>query len=251
MKTNVSKLFALFAATALLFSCTLSVGQSRRKTTVRGSRNLITKTFQPGQFSRIDASGMYDIDIYQVEDNPRVEITTSDNIMEFVQLDAKNAVLNIGLDGKHRYDIKKIQVKVYAKSLEGLIIRGAADVSITHGLMTRALDLEVNGAGDLRLEGIDASEDVKVEINGAGSVHARKMAADNLILQVDGAGSVDVKEIESEKVTVTIRGAGNAVLSGKTGTAVLKVGGVGSINATQLKADNYDIDKSGIGSIKH
>lgn len=250
MKTNLLKLFAVLTVTALLAGCTLAIGQTDRKTTVRGSRNLITKTFPLGEFTRIDASGMYEIDFYQAEDNPRVEVNTSDNIMEFVEVEVKGSVLNLGLSDKHRYDIKKIRIKVYSAKLEGLIVRGAADVSITHGLMTRALDVEVNGTGKIRMEDIDASNEIKIEINGTGNLDASKISADNLIVQVDGAGKVDVYEIESETVTVAIRGAGKATLSGTTGTSILKVSGVGSINATQLKAENFEIEKSGIGSIK-
>lgn len=250
MKTNLLKLFAVLTVTALLAGCTLAIGQTDRKTTVRGSRNLITKTFPLGKFTRIDASGMYDIDFYQTEDSPWVEVNTSDNIMEFVEVGVKGPVLNLGLSDKHRYDIKKIRIKVYSAKLEGLIVRGAADVSITHGLMTRALDVEVNGAGKIRMEDVDASDKIKIEINGAGNLDATKISAGDLIVQVDGAGNVDVYEIDSETVTVAIRGTGKATLSGTTGTSFLKVSGVGSIDATQLEAENFQIEKSGIGSIK-
>lgn len=250
MKRNLPKLFAALTATALLAGCTLAIGQTDRKTTVRGSRNLITQTFPVEAFTRINASGMYDIDFYQTEDNPRVEVNTSDNIMEFVEVGVKGSVLNLSLSDKHRYDIKKIRIKVYSTGLEGLIVRGSADVSITHGLMTRALDVEVNGAGNIRMEDVDASDKIKIEINGAGNLDATKISAGDLIVQVDGAGGVEVYEIESETVTVAIRGAGKATLSGTTGTAVLQVSGVGSINATQLEAENFEIEKSGVGSIK-
>mgnify|MGYP000962085545 CR=1 FL=1 len=250
MKINLSKLCAVLTATALLAGCTLTIGQTNRKTTVRGSRNLITKTFPLGNFTRIDASGMYDIDFYQTDDNPRVEVNTSDNIMEFVEVGVKGPVLNLGLSDKHRYDIKKIRIKVYSAELDGLTVRGAADVSITHGLMTRALDVEVNGTGNIRMENIDASYKIKIEINGAGNLDASRISAGDLTVQIDGSGNVEVYEIESETVTVAIRGAGKATLSGTTGTSFLKINGVGSIDATQLKAENYEIEKSGIGSIK-
>lgn len=250
MKTNATRLITGLMAIALLFSCHPSVGQTGRKTTVRGSRNLVTRTLKVGKFTKIDASGMYNIDFYQVEDNPRIEITTSDNIMEFVEAETRGSVLNLGLSEKHRYDIKKIRLKVYAPELEGLVVRGTADVSLTHGLMTRVLDIEVNGAGNIRMEDIDVTGDAKIEINGAGDLNATKISAGNLTVQVDGAGDVDVHDIDSETVTVVIRGAGNAVLSGEVKTAILKVSGVGSINATQLEAENFEINKSGIGSIK-
>ena len=250
MKTNQTRLLAVLTAAALLLGGGCMNGQNR-KTTVRGSKNLITKTFALDPFKTIDASGMYNITYCQTDGAPRVEVTTSDNVMEFVEVSAKGGDLKLSLSEKHRYDVKKLEVRAYSATLEGLCVRGAADVSIKDGLTTRSLDIVVTGAGDLDLKDIDVAGDVKIQINGAGDVDIRKISAEAIAVKVSGAGDVDVKEIDSDSVSVVISGTGNAVLTGTTGTAKLKVSGVGNINATGLKADNYDASKSGIGSIKY
>ena len=163
----------------------------------------------------------------------------------------RDGVLKLGLSDSHRYDVKRIDVKVYSNTLESAIVRGAANLSMKEGLDSRKLSITVNGAGELNMKDIEVDKSIVIDINGAGDVNISDIEADDISVDVSGAGDVEMSGIESNTLSVAIKGAGSAGLSGKTGTAKLRVSGVGSINAERLEAKNYDASKSGVGKISY
>ena len=153
-------------------------------------------------------------------------------------------------NGKHRYFVKKIQVTVWAPVLRGAVVQGAGDLLIPDGLATDAFEAVVKGAGNLSVGEMDVDGKVSFLIQGAGDIRAEAVEAETLGAEVQGAGGITLSGIDATDVSAVIKGAGGIVLSGKAGSAVLKLLGAGSIDIRALKADNYDVSRSGIGKVK-
>ncbi len=248
-KTACILLAAAFALTA--FSCTL-FGQETRKTTLRGNDDIVTKTLSIGNFTQMLTKGMFDITFIQTAPGtePSAEVTTSSNIAPFVEAVCEDGTLTLSMSDKHRYNVKKIQVTVRAPKLLGVEMRGSGDLVIEDGLVTEAFKAIMKGAGDIVMKDISVAGDASFLVQGAGDVQIDGIDAENVSAEVQGAGGIGLSGIEAEKLSVVIKGAGDATLSGEADTAVLQIKGAGSIDARNLKSDNYDITRAGAGSVK-
>lgn len=245
------------AAAAALCTALLAIplrvsAQEERKTTLRGNDEIVTETLSVGDFTELHTRGMFNVTFVQSGpgEKARAEVTTSSNIVPFVTAETKDGVLTLGMSEKHRYFVKKIQVTVWAPVLRGAVVQGAGDLLIPDGLATDAFEAVVKGAGNLSVGEMDVDGKVSFLIQGAGDIRAEAVEAETLGAEVQGAGGITLSGIDATDVSAVIKGAGGIVLSGKAGSAVLKLLGAGSIDIRALKADNYDVSRSGIGKVK-
>ena len=250
----MKKTLCLFlTALATLAAGTFSTfGQETRKTTLRGNDDILTEERTVGDFSQLLVNGIFDITFIQTEagGQPRVEITTSSNIIPFVEAVSQDGLLTLGMSEKHRYNVKKIKVRVWGPTLRGVEKRGAGDMVIEDGLVSDTFQAVLKGAGDLVMKDLDVSGDASFLVQGAGDVVVRGIDADNIDAQVQGAGGIVISGADTDRISVVIKGAGDASLSGQANTAVLAIKGAGSIDARGLKAQNYDVTRTGAGSVK-
>ena len=87
--------------------------------------------------------------------------------------------------------------------------------------------LEVNGAVDADITGVD-SENLKFEINGAGNIEIEGTCG-TLDIDLNGAGNFEGEDLKCEEVNVEINGAGNVEVYGSQ-SADLEINGMGNID---------------------
>ncbi|MBQ9819055.1 MAG: DUF2807 domain-containing protein [Bacteroidales bacterium] len=242
---------AAFCAALLAFSLRASA-QGERKTTIRGNDEIVTEALSVGDFTELHTRGMFDVTFVQggPGEKARAEVTTSSNIVPFITAETRDGVLTLGMSDRHRYFVKKIQVTVWAPVLRGVSVQGTGNLLIPGGLATDAFEAVVKGAGNLSAGEMDVDGKVSFLIQGAGDIRAEAVEAETLSAEVQGAGGIYLSGIEATDASAVIKGAGGIVLSGKAGSATLKLFGAGSIDIRGLKADNYDVSRSGIGKVK-
>lgn len=196
---------------------------------IKGSNTFTTISYNVPQFDRIDVSLYADMTYEMTDDEPSVEIYTSDNLVQYLNFKVEDGCLKVKFDEgwRARYDEMRITVK--SKTLSELNLRGAGDFDIPGGLECDSFALLVQGAGD-------------VEVNSIKT-------AGNVSVTIQGAGDVDMESIDCDKFKTVIQGAGDVDASGRCNLAELTIQGAGDINVSRLEAGDISSSVQGVGNI--
>ncbi len=190
---------------ALVFLALLLINCSKGQVVV-GSKNIITQEKQLSAYDRIEVLGSYDV-IFTDGEVGKIKIKAPDNILPLIQTEVSDGLLRIGT-GKNRYKLKEpiiIYVPVDSR-LKQVVIRGSADIYSENSLETKALEVDVYGSGDVRLQ-VDASS-LALKIDGSGDIRVGGKT-DNLSININGSGDVEVPNLKAEKAAISISGAGD------------------------------------------
>lgn len=194
---------------------------------VTASRTTVTRSFDLEPFDRIQVD--FACDVRYEEGEPSVQVTIPDNLEQYFKADVSGGRLYLRIEGVRLRNSGNSEVIVRTPVLRGIELNGAGDIEMDRGIVSDNLVITVNGAGDIDIDGADISETLKVEVNGAGDI--------------------DIDKVECSKLVVAVNGAGDCEVSGHAGFADLSISGVGSINATELVADDMRSSVDGVGKV--
>ena len=229
---------------ALVFLALLLINCSKGQVVV-GSSNIISQEKQLSAYDRIEVLGSYDV-IFTDGEVGKIKIKAPDNILPLIQTEVSDGLLRIDT-GKNRYKVKEpiiIYVPVDSR-LKQVVIKGSADIYTEKSLETKALEVDVYGSGDVRLQ-VDASslalkidgsgdirvsgraKDLSIDISGSGDVDTSKLTAEKAVISISGAG--DVSAYVTEDVDVSIAGAGDVTVKGNPKKVKQKINGSGRVS---------------------
>ena len=190
---------------ALVFLVLLLINCSKGQVVV-GSSNIISQEKQLSAYDRIEVLGSYDV-IFTDGEVGKIKIKAPDNILPLIQTEVSDGLLKIGAE-KNRYKVKEpiiIYVPVDSR-LKQVVIKGSADIYTEKSLETKALEVDVYGSGDVRLQ-VDASS-LALKIDGSGDIRVGGKT-DNLSININGSGDVEVPNLKAEKAVININGSGD------------------------------------------
>ena len=225
------KKLAIIAALAALASCNFVQvsGSSSSSKSIKASDNIITKTFDTGTFSGLECNVAAKIEFTQAPE-ASVEITTSDNILEYLDVSVRGSELRIAPRKGYRFkNLGTFSVKVSAPSLEEVEINGAGTFTAPFGIKSDSFALEMNGAAKIDICGLEARK-VGIELNGAADCTVKGLLAG---------------EVEAE-----VNGAGNCTLAGKADSVDAEINGVGNIDVSALEAGDIKTKLNGVGTVR-
>ena len=152
----------------VLLSCATAGASWWDRDGLEGSGDLTTEVRDVDEFSRLVVDCAFQVDI-QFGDESRLELTFDDNLLEYVTTKVRGRRLI--LDCRREFDVEDAcRVRITARQLTDVVVRGAADVRII-GFEGDEFTYELSGAGDLSIEG--RVKELAVELRGAGSIDAR------------------------------------------------------------------------------
>ena len=189
---------------ALVFLALLMINCSKNQVVV-GSNNIITQEKQLSVYDRIEVLGSYDV-IFTDGEVGKIKIKAPDNILPLIQTEVSDDLLKIDT-GKNRYKLKEpiiIYVPVDSR-LKQVDIKGSADIYSEKNLETKALNVDIYGSGDVRLQ-VEASS-LALKIDGSGDIRVGGKT-DNLSININGSGDVEVPNLKAEKAVININGSG-------------------------------------------
>jgi hypothetical protein len=190
---------------ALVFLALLLINCSKGQVVV-GSSNIISQEKQLSAYDRIEVLGSYDV-IFTDGEVGKIKIKAPDNILPLIQTEVSDGLLRIDT-GKSRYRVKEpiiIYVPVDSR-LKQVVIKGSADIYTEKSLETKALEVDVYGSGDVRLQ-VDASS-LALKIDGSGDIRVGGKT-DNLSININGSGNVEVPNLKAQKAVININGSGD------------------------------------------
>lgn len=200
--------------------------------TVTPSKKYITKELNNvSNFSSIKVVGSTDVEYRQSNGNKTtISIYGSDNLVDLLEVSTVNGVLQVNIKKGVKILSGERRLKVIASSpsLNGVDIKGSADVY---------------------LKGTIKGADLNLNITGSGDIEAENLQYTNLSAFVKGSGDIDVKNMKATAVRTVVSGSGDVAIKGSAQQATLTVNGSGDISADKLTAANVVATVSGSGDI--
>jgi len=211
MKGKLSTLrFGLILA-PLLAGCTLPEATSRKTVSIIGSGNIVTQEEPLTGFDKVDVSPAFKVDINR-GDAFSVVIRVDDNLVKYLEVVKQGSTLKISLKPGRPYTIMKatMEAEITMPELTGLELSGASQGTITGFKSTKALDVDVSGASQLRGD-IEAG-DARFDVSGASQVNLSGSAED-VVIDASGASQVDLPAFLVADADVEASGASKVTVN--------------------------------------
>ncbi|MDO4163115.1 MAG: head GIN domain-containing protein [Bacteroides sp.] len=226
MKIIASIITAAFLALNIQ-SC-LSINPSGNKRVV-ASKNYVTKDIRVDSFKGIKIKGSANVVFTQKSGRPGVEVYTSDNVVDLLDIYVEDGTLYISLKRGYSISNDKTEMRISSADLNNIAVVGSGDILLKNGLTTDNLNISIAGSGD---------------INGDN------ITCDNFKTSIAGSGNLTMKNVKTTKTEISIAGSGDIYLSGITEEADYSIAGAGDIKASDLQAKRVTASISGAGDIK-
>lgn len=196
---------------------------------VRGSGKLTTESYNYSNFTNIDVSSAFKIDITR-SGSYSVQVTVDDNLLEYVEISQEGETLEISLKTVTLLWPVTMEAKITMPELRGLVISEATRCAISGFSSTKNLDIELSGASSLDLVDITAG-DVQFNVYGASEVTGDIIADDtefyigeastvqlvgstgDLVIDADGASRAKLADFTVENANVKFSGASTGTIN--------------------------------------
>lgn len=217
---------------------------------VKASKNYVTKQIKISDFDQIAVSGSLDVTYTQQSGKPKVEIYTSDNIVDLLDIYVKNGKLNLGFKKNMKVSYNKLEIRVTSEDLNAVNVAGSGDFKFTNGLKTDQLKMNVAGSGDITASNIQCSQGFTANVAGSGDIECKQLKAADMDISVAGSGDLKIENALVTSVNASVAGSGTVKISGNADKANYSVAGSGDLYANDFKVQNISASVAGSGDIK-
>ena len=187
----VSGIFALSAT-----ACTCNSGLFGGKT-VKASRNYVTKNIKVDNFTGLNLAGSPNVTYTQKAGKPEVEVYTSDNIVDLLDINVVNNTLNIKFKKGVNVSYNKLEIRVSSETLNNISVAGSGNVELANGLKTDHLKVSVAGSGDIDADNITCTGNLNVSVAGSGDIEGSNITCANLTASIAGSGDLKLDNVSA------------------------------------------------------
>ena len=217
---------------------------------VKASKNYVTKQIKVSDFNQIAVSGSLDVTYTQQSGKPKVEIYTSDNIVDLLDIYVKNGKLNLGFKKNVKVSYNKLEIRVTSEDLNAVNVAGSGDFKFTNGLKTDQLKMNVAGSGDITASNIQCSQVFTANVAGSGDIECKQLKAADMDISVAGSGDLKIENAQVTSANASVAGSGTVKISGSADKANYSVAGSGDLYASDFKVQDISASVAGSGDIK-
>lgn len=217
---------------------------------VKASKNYVTKQIKVSDFDQIAVSGSLDVTYTQQSGKPKVEIYTSDNIVDLLDIYVKNGKLNLGFKKNVKVSYNKLEIRVTSEDLNAVNVAGSGDFKFTNGLKTDQLKMNVAGSGDITASNIQCSQVFTANVAGSGDIECKQLKAADMDISVAGSGDLKIENALVTSANASVAGSGTVKISGNADKANYSVAGSGDLYASDFKVQDISASVAGSGDIK-
>jgi hypothetical protein len=200
-----------------------SITVSNGSETVKGNGIIKTEHRKLAGFSKIEANGGFKI--AWSSGKPGLSVTGDENILPLIKTTVKGDTLTIESEDSYEFS-DAIVITLSSEYLKSARLNGGMALSVK-GLKTDELQLEVNGASKVTLDG--AATNFRAQLNGASELDAKALKTQTSDISMAGAGHGYVNA--SKKLTASVAGVGMLKYTGNPESVSKNVAGLGSIES--------------------
>lgn len=240
MKKIVLSLIGLVAI-AIAAGCLYSVAANldngidfSRKTTLRGSGNIITRTFEVGEFDAIHARSAVSVQL--VKGSGPVTVKTDDNVMEYIEVAVKDGTLALGFK-QGSYERHNVSVEITVPTdgnMKGVKVSGAAKLVAEPILSADEIELKASGAAKMAV--LVNAKKCEIDVSGASRVEVGGAAEQ---CEADASGASRLKLVLKTVICdLDTSGASRIEAIGSAHDLFAEASGASNITADELVATN-------------
>ncbi|MDR1646396.1 MAG: DUF2807 domain-containing protein [Tannerellaceae bacterium] len=241
----------------LSISLLVAAGAYASDNTIKGNKKVTTRAISINDYDEISIAGSMTFEYEQSDAAPFLNITTDENLFEYIRAEVKDRKLIIGPKAREfsgsSYNLQPsvFKIKSNSRGLEKLNSAGSGSFIVLSPLRVGKLDINLAGSGSVELKKELTGEEVKINTAGSGSVEASGVITVKAIsLHVAGSGEVNVDNINVETLQCNTAGSGSVRIEGRAREASYNVAGSGSIRAFGCKAGRVNVSQIGSGRIE-
>jgi hypothetical protein len=227
--------FLVLGALTSLVGCTSPGGLL-----ITGSGNLVTKTLDLQDFTKLEIGSNFKVEVSQAN-TFSVNITVDDNIVDLMDVQKVGSTLHIGLKTGHSYVRVTNRAVINMPALRGVDVSGASRTNVSGFNANDELQAKASGASTLDFSSTKAGT-TGFDVSGASKVTGA-LEIGNSNMKVSGASSVDLTGKASD-ISLDVSGASNARLENFT-VRDANVTASGASSATINATGKLDVDVSG------
>jgi len=234
MKKTIFNLLILAAgiSTVLLSSCRLNG--------VRGSGNVISETRKISDFTKIDISGQYKVNLKQ-DSSLSLTISADDNLLKYIKTDVSDGKLRIH-NTKNIRSNSDLTVTVGVRNLKDIEASGAVEVTSDGKIVVQDLHFNLSGAtkitmdlnaanvttegsGATRVNLTGQASKHNVDLSGAGKISALDFVVGDYNIETSGATKCEINVLNSLSIhtsgasSVRYRGNPKTINNDKSGAS--------------------------------
>ena len=179
-------------------------------------------------FSSIESGGPFNVHV-KIGGTESVRLDVDDDVLNDVRTDVEGGVLKIGFRRNfslRSHNIKRGDIYVTAKSLNGLSNSGSGSLDLDGALTGQNVSVILSGSGNIRVA-VKASA-LETRISGSGGIHI-KGNTESAEFRISGSGEINGTGLTTETLAATISGSGSiSITANKTVSA--RITGSGSVS---------------------
>jgi hypothetical protein len=247
--------------------------------TIRGNKNIVTKTVPVKDYDEVSAVGNMIFEYEQSDKEPYFEITVDENIFPYIDIEVQGKKLIVApkrdKDGWRNsgYNLHPTvyKIKSNSKELQKISFAGSGHFVVNSPLHTSSFVIDMAGSGKVDLTRTVTASNIKANMAGSGSINAGELAIDNTELNMAGSGRIAVNKLlkgnhaklnlagsgkllvykaDVSKADCNLSSSGELTITGTANNASYHVAGSGKINAYDCKANNVNAGLTGSGRIE-
>jgi hypothetical protein len=180
-----------------------------------GTGDPVTENRQVGTFQRLEVEGSLDLDVRLFNrPDPGVRVTAGSKAIDRIRTEVHGDTLRITTRSKGLVigpnPIGDVSVSLGVPALAGVEVSGSSSVSLS-GLSAKALELRVNGDGDI--EALGRVDRLDIEIDGSGDTNLSRLSSKSAQVRIDGSGTTDLRV--SDSLELVLEGSGDVIYRGR------------------------------------
>lgn len=209
-------IISLCSLLILFSSCTKSItGEGPTATQIRSVAN----------FSKIKLNGSGDVEIVP-SNTQQVIISGYTNLLEVYESKVQNGELLLGYESRKNIRNDNIKVRIETPDIRGVNINGSGDVVINGFLQGTDLTTLINGSGRIRIQS-SAFNSTSYNINGSGDIFAAVIPSKNTEANITGSGFIELNC--SQNLKIRISGSGTIDYYGNPPATDIAISGSGVV----------------------
>lgn len=192
----------------------------------KGNGQLQTQERQLPAYQRVELRTSLDV---LVTEGPsaRTRVTVDSNLQPLLTTKVEGGTLIIDTAGRGIDESRGSKLELVMPRLDGVEIHGSGDVRVERSSPAEALELGVQGSGDLSYRG--SARSVTARVQGSGDIQLQGGQAQRLEVSIHGSGNVSARALPVRDASVRIEGSGDAELTATGGELSFDVRGSGDV----------------------
>jgi hypothetical protein len=178
---------------------------------VVGSGDLITQQKDFSDFSAIDVSSGFEVEISQ-SSSYSISIIADDNVLEYIQVSKTDNTLNVRLQAGISYQSITLQIEIEMPELNSLELSGGTQGTIDDFVSSNAFSVDLSGGS--QLEGsFTTTENVNFELFGGSQLDDFTGEANDATIELSQGSQLDLSYFVVNNSNINLSGGSQATIN--------------------------------------